>query len=316
MAEPARKPPIHDETKPARRAPDEEFSGIDVVQRWVEGPDGRMQLLELPLTPELFLDPQDEDKIIQHPVHHFIVGLLFDWIRRRLASEPDVMVLSDAKHLLGPGLPGPGPDISVVRGIKERDFASFDLAEQGVVPCLIVEVVSPSSPRIRKTDEVDKVALYEQVGIPEYIMVSLRRVGRNSFRFGLRGLRLGPDQRYRPMVPDDQGRLLSETTGLLFAVSPGGDGIYLVNAQTGERLLTSDEEEAGRKLAEQEARVEKERRRLAEQEARAEKERRRLAEQEARAEKERRNALEAEIERLRAEIERRGSSGASDAVKK
>lgn len=308
MAEPVRKHPTHEETKPAHRAPDEELSGIDIVQRWVEGPDGRMQLLELPLTPELFLDPQDEDKIIQDPVHHRTVDLLFDRIRRHLAAAPDVMVLSDAKHLLGPGLPGPGPDVSVVRGIKERVFKSFDLEEQGVAPCLIVEVVSPSSPRIRKTDEVDKVALYEQVGIPEYILVGLRQVGRTSFRFGLRGLRLGPDQRYRPMKPDDQGRFLSETTGLLFAVAPQGDGIDLFDAQTGERLLNSDEEEAGRKRAEEEARGEKERRKMAEQKVRHEEGRRKMAEDDARAERERRKSLEAEIERLRAELGRRGGS--------
>jgi Uma2 family endonuclease len=291
MAEPARKHPIHEETKPARGAPDEETSGIDVVQRWIEGPDGRMQLLELPLTPELFLDPQDEDKIIQHPVHHRTVNVLFDWIDGHLASEPDVMVLSDAKHLLGPGLPGPGPDISVVRGIKDRVFKSFDLVEQGVAPCLIVEVVSPSSPRIRKTDEVDKVALYEQIGVLEYILVDLRQVGRKSFRFGLRGFRLGPDRRYRPMVPDDQGRLLSETTGLLFMVTPGGEGIHLFDAQTGERLLTYREEEALRK---KEAALRKK-----------EEAGRRLAEEELRVEKERRQSLEAELERLRAELERR-----------
>lgn len=73
-----------------------------------------------------------------------------------------------------------------------------------------------------------------------------RRAGRTPFRFGLR---LGPDQRYRPMEPDDQDRFLSQTTGLLFAAAPQDDGIDLFDAQTGERLLTSDEEEAGRRLA-------------------------------------------------------------------
>src|SRR4029077_19584952 len=54
------------ETTPADQAPDEDLSGIDIVQRWVEGPDGHMELLDLPLTPELFLDGQLDDKVIQH----------------------------------------------------------------------------------------------------------------------------------------------------------------------------------------------------------------------------------------------------------
>src|SRR6187200_1675310 len=49
MAEPVRK----------QRAPEllDEEPGI-TLQRWVEGPGGRMELVEMPLTPELFLNPQ------------------------------------------------------------------------------------------------------------------------------------------------------------------------------------------------------------------------------------------------------------------
>ncbi|HYG63874.1 MAG TPA: hypothetical protein VEL74_14955 [Thermoanaerobaculia bacterium] len=105
MAEPARKALNPEDAASAELIDDEAIPGIDIVQRWVEGPDGRMELLELPLTPELFLDPQDEDKIIQHPDHHKAVHALFDRLDLHFESDPDVMVLSDAKHLLGPGAP-------------------------------------------------------------------------------------------------------------------------------------------------------------------------------------------------------------------
>jgi hypothetical protein len=74
-------------------------------------------------------------------------------------------VLSDMKHLFGPGVPGPAPDISIVCGAREPDagkLSSFDVTKQGVIPCLVIEVVSPFDARIRRTDEVDKMALYQR----------------------------------------------------------------------------------------------------------------------------------------------------------
>ena len=38
--------------------------GITLL-RWVERPDGRLEQVELPLTPELFLDPQLGDQWMQ-----------------------------------------------------------------------------------------------------------------------------------------------------------------------------------------------------------------------------------------------------------
>ncbi len=65
-----------------------EPSGISVLQRWVERADGRMELLELPLTPELFLDPQLGDKILQGSRHFRAIFSLYELISRHLSSEP------------------------------------------------------------------------------------------------------------------------------------------------------------------------------------------------------------------------------------
>ncbi|HWM90485.1 MAG TPA: Uma2 family endonuclease [Thermoanaerobaculia bacterium] len=242
-----------------------ELSGINVLQRWVERA-GRMELLELPLTPELFLDPQLGDKILQGSRHFQAVFSLYELISRHLSSEPDTYVFSDLKHLIGPGL-GPAPDISVVRGLApDRDFESYDLRSE-IPPFFVTEVVSPSDARIRRTDEVDKVKVYEKVGIQEYLLVYLSRA--NGHRFQLKGYRLGPDRRYLPMQPDSQGRAVSETIGLAFGVSPDGGRIYVFNLETGERLLNAVEQQEAMKAAEERA---------------------------ARAEE--------ELERLRAEIER------------
>lgn len=266
MAEPARKTPLQESGKPDKRAPRRESSDLPVLQRWVRRPDGRVELLELPLTRELFLDPQLEDKMIQGHEHVLMVTSLAERVRRYFRSEPDTMVLSDMKHLFGAGLSAPAPDVSVVRGLPDPDrrIYSFSVRKQRAVPCLVIEVVSPKKAEIRRTDEVDKVALYERVGIREYLMVHLPR--RSTSRLRLTGFHRGADGSYQPIQPDEEGRWHSETTGLSFAVSPAGDEIDIFEAATGRRLLTPVEEEESRRAAEEEAQREAEARRAAEAE--------------------------------------------------
>jgi hypothetical protein len=92
---------------------------------------------------------------------------------------------------------------------------------QGVPPCLVIEVVSPKDSRIRRTDEVDKVALYEQVGVREYILVDLPRRA-TAHRFRLKGYRLGPDGRYRLIEPDREGPPPLRSHGSLVRGLPAG----------------------------------------------------------------------------------------------
>ena len=245
-----------------------------VLQRWVEHSDGRLELLELPLTPELYLNPELEDKMVQGEWHdvtcHEISGLL----RHHFRPQPDVRVFHDLKHLLRQDLPAPSPDVSVVFGIRDRELrTSFDIEKEGLRPALILEVVSPLSARVRRTDLEDKVTLYQRVGIREYLIADTTR---RSKRYQLLGYRLNALGRYQPIEPDAQGRFLSETTGVWFQVTPAGDQIHLFEAATGRRLLN---------LAEQEDLTIE-------------------AQAEVAREVEARKAAETEIERLRAEIER------------
>jgi Uma2 family endonuclease len=276
MAEPAWKTHIQESEKTDDAHLDDATPAL-VLQRWVERPDGHFDLLELPLTPELFLDPQLEDKMVQGRLHGDLVASFKELVGRHFRSQRDVMVLMDVKHLLGPGRPGPSPDISVIRGARdpEADRPSFNVVKEGVVPCLIIEVVSPLDARIRRTDEVDKVKLYEQVGVQEYLLVNPPRRSTGN-RFRLLGYRLSPNGRYQPIEPDEDGRFLSETTGLRFGVSPHGKRIELFDAATGERLRSPEEEVAAREAAEAEITKATEARK----------------------------AAEAEVARLRAEIER------------
>ncbi len=241
------------------------------VQRWVEGPGGELELLELPLTPELFLNPELGDKRTQGEWHDLTGGEISVILRSWLKSQPGAArVFHDLKHLLGPGLPAPAPDVSVVHGLLDpTPLDSLDLQKEGVRPSLVLEVVSPLSARVRQTDLEKKVALYESVGIPEYLIVDTSARKRAARRYTLLGYRLDAAGRYRRIVPDAEGRLLSETTGVLFQIAASGDRVLLFEAATGRRLLNLEEQEE-------------------------------RADREAEA----RRAAEAELVRLRAEIDR------------
>jgi Uma2 family endonuclease len=296
MAEPVWKTPPGESHEPAVELEDDEPV---FLERWIERPDGTLELLSRPLTPEDFLDPQFGDKWVQGPPHQRACHDLFDLLDRHLRSEEGVLVLSDTKLLPGrPGLGKPAPDVFVVRGARNpdiREMSSFNVVKQGAVPCFVLEVLSPSK-RIRHTDKEDKKALYERLGIPEYLLVDPpRKKKKTRHRFEVKGYRLGADGRYREIEPDAEGRILSETTGLLFGVSPAGDRLEIFDARTGERLLTSREEEEGRKAAEAKAA--------------AERRARKAAEAKAAAERGAREAAETELTRLRAEIERLKTAG-------
>jgi Uma2 family endonuclease len=250
MAEPVRIRPLQGARTPAREAPEESPCSL---LRYVDGPDGRPELRDTPLTPEDFLNPQIGDTLVQGRPHDKVARHLTDLLERGLASRPDILVLHELKHLLGPGLPGPGPDISVIVGLSDPDpdMTSYDVAATGIPPSLIIEVISPSDRRIREVDELVKPKLYARIGVEEYLMVDLPRRANNR-RFRLRGQRLDDQGRYQAMEPDAQGRFFSQVTGLLFGVSAQGDRIEVFVAATGERLLSAKEEEEGRKAAEAE----------------------------------------------------------------
>lgn len=272
------------------------------VLRYVEMPDGSLEQQEIPLTPEEFLDPQIGDTMVQGRLHITAVYFLFGMLTRRFQNRPDVAVLCDLKHLMGPRR-GPAPDISVVMGVPDLaiDIESYDLRSgDNVPPSLIIEVVSPSDSRIRRTDEVTKVELYERIGVREYLLLDLPRRG-NRRRLSWHGHRLDRRGRYARIEPDLRGRIHSETTGLVFGADPTESWIEIFDARTGQRLLTSDEEaEEGRRRAEQAVKQAEQAVKQAEGSARRAKEAARRAEEEAKARRE----AEAENVRLREELAR------------
>jgi Uma2 family endonuclease len=244
MAEPVRKTLFHEP---------EETDDAPVVQRWRARPDGSVELLEFPLTPEYFLDPRIGDKMVQGGPHSLAVHDLFGRLLRWASRHPDVLVQSDVKYLLGLGLARPAPDVSVVRGLANprRSFTSYNVRKEGIPPCLLIEVVSPGSARIRNVDEQDKVVHYQKAGVREYLLLDLPRPG-NQNCHSFHGYRLNAMGLYRPLEPDAEGLLLSETTRLRFGVSPDGQSLFVVDDETGESLLSEMAEAEACKAAESE----------------------------------------------------------------
>jgi Uma2 family endonuclease len=221
--------------------------------RWkqVRLPNGKVVDQQIPLTPADLLDPQLGDEVPQSDPHSIVTNALYELLKRSFAPL-DVTVFSDMKIEWGiPDLPGPSPDVMVVRGLPQRKGRTiYRVAEEGVLPCLVIEVASFSDAEVYNNDHVKKVEIYQRAGVPEYLIADPPFPPED--RLALTGYRMAPDGRYRRIKPDSQGRLHSETTGLFFAPSEDGQTVRVGDAATGEWLRTPGEEKAAREAAEAE----------------------------------------------------------------
>ncbi len=202
-------------------------------------PGGEILDEQVPLTADDLLDPQSGDQVGQSQPHWECLFLLARLLDSYYHGREDVTLAVDLKMLWGiPGLQEPAPDMAVIQGVRRKfDPARmcFDVAKEGVRPCLILEVAA-ADPEIRRNDYEKKVEIYQQAGIPEYMILDPPTPVTEG-RLLLLGYRLSRDGKYQCIEPDSQGRLLSETTGLLFGVGENGQTLRIFTAQTGERLL-------------------------------------------------------------------------------
>jgi Uma2 family endonuclease len=281
MASPARKPLADWEEEIPPRSADPFRYG----SRWrkVHLPNGEVTEQQIPLTAEDLLNPELGDEVTQSEAHFQFLHWLTDLLLRHYRTREDIKLAGDMKMFWGiPGLKEPSPDIAIIPGVRKKfdmDRGSFDVVEEGVHPCLIIEVVSATDSEVRRNDYEKKVKIYQQAGIPEYLICD-PPTSVTQERLLLTGYRLRPNGQYSRIQPDAQGRLLSETTGLLFGVGPDGQTLTILDTRTGEWLVDAGD--------------------LARREAEA----RTAAENLAAREAEARRAAEAELARLRVELEK------------
>jgi Putative restriction endonuclease len=199
-------------------------------------PDGTYDFYYVPLTEEEFLHPKEGYHLPNSTFHDTATADTKDILSRRYASDPTVGVFGDL--LIKWDIPDLGdhcPDAFVAFGIqnKEANRTEFLIPAEGVRPALIVEVVSP---RYRTTDRVKKVRHYARAGVREYIILD-RRKQRGEYIDEVLGYRLDDEGQYLPLIPDEEGRVLSEAVGLWIGLQDGK--VLMVDALTQERLLSS-----------------------------------------------------------------------------
>lgn len=219
-------------------------------------PNGEEDVVEVPLTLEDLLDPQLGDQVTQGGPHYTVALLLGMLLRSHFEDREDIFVAGDMKMLWGiPGLQEPAPDLAVIPGVRDKREAanqsSFDVTREGTRPCLILEVASPKDAEVRRNDYEKKVPIYERARIPEYLIAEPPSSATRN-RLLWTGYRLGSNGRYQRIEPDGQGRILSETTQLLFGAAEDRQTPQVFDARTGQRLLTLGEQTEARKAAEAE----------------------------------------------------------------
>jgi Uma2 family endonuclease len=243
-------------------------------------PDGTLEWEQIPLTLEDVLHPQEGDVILESTQHDRNVRYLADALSERLAATPGALVLRDCGVYWDVvELRHHSPDIAVILGLRSRraEYASFQVAEEGVRPSLLIEHVSPST---RSNDVDTKVDHYHRARVPQYVIIDCDD---DDAPLRLIDYRWTPDS-YREEPADAQGRVVLACVNLRLGVD-------------GRRVVLFDE--AGRELGDYEAvcsalRAEVQARLAAEELAQTEAQMRRLAE-------ERLRSVEAELRRLRGE---------------
>jgi len=256
--------------------------------------DGKEELVQIPLTPDEALHPEEGYIMPVRPYHERITTDLSVMLRAHYHHHPTITVFCDLVFKWDhPEIRSFAPDVALVPNVRApaADRGEFVVADEGTRPLLVIEVVSPNS---RVGDRVTKVRDYPQVGVQEYIYID-HWERRGQAIWEIAGFRLAGD-RYLPIVPDEDGAIYSETLHLRIGIEEGQ--VWIEDANTGKELLThlqtyqalqaaeeqAKAEAAARQAAEEQATVEAAARQAAEEQARAEVAARQEAEEQARAE--------------------------------
>jgi Uma2 family endonuclease len=125
------------------------------------------------------------------------------------------------------------PDVFAVKGIKSGNRRIYKIWYEGKPPSAIIEVTSRKT---KKKDTLTKPALYRRLQVPEYFLFDLTR---DYLDPPLQGYRM-IGKRYERVAADAEGALVSEQLGLRLLAEQRQ--LMLYRLDTGQRLLTADEE--------------------------------------------------------------------------
>ncbi len=166
---------------------------------------------QVPLTLYDVLHPQAGDQVTHSDDHQRFCIYLYNVLTGQLVGVEGAIVLHDVRAAWDvPELGAHGPDIAVIFGVRERrNWGTFDVAQEGPRPALVIEVTSPET---RRLDLYDKVDAYDEAGVSLYIIID------TSTRKGVTTRRLLGYERtgagYVSLAPDEAGRLWLEPVRL------------------------------------------------------------------------------------------------------
>ncbi|HNB55211.1 MAG TPA: Uma2 family endonuclease [Anaerolineales bacterium] len=233
---------------PRTSSPEPDFSaGWKEVK--VKQPNGEYEEIQIPLTPEERLHPEEGYIMPESIIHARLIKRINDMLENRYANTPQIGVYSDLivkwdkselKHHC--------PDVMVIPHVQEREKqrSRFLVAKEGTRPTLIIEIVSPGS---KEADRVTKVDHYARAGVQEYVYIDYWE-RTSGMVWELAGFRLAGDH-YLPMLPDEEGSLYCETIGVRIGLKEGE--VWMQDYESGEFLMTNLEAQAARQVAETQA---------------------------------------------------------------
>jgi len=249
----------------------------------------------IPLRKTVHYPDSDGRPLADNDLQYRVMADLRHALDIRYEAEPDVYVSTDLLIYYVEGDPTArvAPDVFVAFGVGKGDRRSYRVWEEGRLPAIVFEVASQNGWRKLLGSKKD---LYEEIGVPEYIVFD---PDGEFIQPRLQGFRL-QNGRYWPIPLEADGSLVSRTTGL--KIEPEGNNLRLVDLETGWRYPWAREEAAARQAAEERAQVAEERAQSAEERAAREAAARQVAEERAAREAAARRALEEELARLRAHL--------------
>ncbi len=261
-----------------------------------------------PAVTEVFYPESDGQPMAETDIHRDLMVDLIAMLREHFRDDPHVYISGNLFLYYREGDPrrSVAPDVFVVRGILGHQRRIYKLWEEGLPPDVVFELTSPST---RREDLRTKHALYERLGVTEYFLFDPLD---EYLRPPLQGHRL-IQSRYVPIQPAAAGSLWSEALGL--ALHARGAHLRLFDPERQRWLPLPQEETAARRAAEVRAMVETGARQAAESRAEAAESRAEAAESRAEAAESRmdaesgaRQAAEAELARLRAQLDKLSQS--------
>jgi len=238
----------------------------------------------------IFYPESDGKPMAETGRHVFELLRLLATLMAWYGDEPLVLVGSNQFLYYEEGNPrkSVAPDLYLTKGIlKEPPRNTYRLWVEGLPPTFVIEVTSPKT---RREDQVKKRAIYEQMGVAEYVLYD--PFG-EYLRPPLQALRLGPSG-YEPMAQDRDGAFLSDALGLRLVLEGGRLQFY--DQTSGQKLLNPPEQA---ELEREQARVAADQARVATEQARLALERAGTEARRAEAEAGARRAAEAEAAALR-----------------